>query len=69
MSKRVDQLNDLRTKTPDQLEEDLRAAKEALFKLRFRHATNELENTTALRQTRRSIARINTVLGEKRRAG
>ncbi len=41
---------------------------EALFNLKFQHATGQLDNTAQLKRTRVDIARVKTVLGEKRRA-
>ena len=41
---------------------------EAFFNLKFQHATGQLDNTAQLKRTRRDIARVKTVLGEKRRA-
>ena len=41
---------------------------EALFNLKFQHATGQLDNTAQLKRTRRDIARVKTVLEEKRRA-
>lgn len=40
---------------------------EAFFNLKFQHATGQLDNTAQLKRTRRDIARVKTVLGEKRR--
>jgi len=40
---------------------------EALFNLRFQHATNQLDNTSQLGKTRTEIARVKTILAEKRR--
>lgn len=52
--------------------EDLQAKEkelvEALFNLRFQHATNQLDNTAQLGKTRTDIARVKTILAEKRRA-
>jgi large subunit ribosomal protein L29 len=55
---------DLRGKTPDQLRDDLAALKKEAFNLRFRQATNQLENTARMRAVRRDVARIKTVLNE-----
>lgn len=55
---------DLRGKTPDQLRDDLAALKKEAFNLRFRQATNQLENTARMRTVRRDVARIKTVLNE-----
>ncbi len=56
---------ELRSKTPDQLREQLVALKKEAFNLRFQQATNQLENTARVRDVRRDVARINTVLNEK----
>jgi large subunit ribosomal protein L29 len=59
---------DLRAKTPDQLRSDLVALKKEQFNLRFQKASGQLENTARVRDVRRTIARIKTVLGERQRA-
>lgn len=56
---------ELRSKTPDQLREQLAALKKEAFNLRFQQATNQLENTSRVRAVRRDVARIMTVLNEK----
>jgi large subunit ribosomal protein L29 len=56
---------ELRTKTPDQLRDQLLALKKEAFNLRFRQATNQLENTARMRAVRREVARVKTVLNEK----
>ena len=59
---------ELRTKTDDELnEQHANLAKEA-FNLRFQRASGQLENTARVRQVRREIACIKTLLGERRRA-
>ena len=55
-------IDDLRTKTPAELNSELVAAKKELFNLRFQNATNQLDNTSRIREVRRNIARIQTVL-------
>lgn len=60
--------DELRQKTPDQLRDQLVALKKEAFNLRFRKATNQLENTARMRQVRRDAARVKTVLNEKARA-
>ena len=57
--------HEMRTLTDDDLEEKLRAAKEELFNLRFQAATGQLESHGRLRQVRREIARIYTILRER----
>jgi large subunit ribosomal protein L29 len=61
-------IQDLRTKTPDQLRTELTALKKEAFNLRFRKAGGQLENTARVRQVRRDIARIQTLLHEAARA-
>jgi large subunit ribosomal protein L29 len=55
----------LRTKTDEELVEELRKAKEALFNLRFQAATGQLESHGGLKAVRRDIARIYTVMRER----
>jgi large subunit ribosomal protein L29 len=55
----------LRAKTDEELVEELRKAKEALFNLRFQAATGQLESHGGLRAVRRDIARIYTVMRER----
>ncbi|MCA8930813.1 MAG: 50S ribosomal protein L29 [Alphaproteobacteria bacterium] len=57
--------SDLRAKTPDQLTEQLEGLKKEQFNLRFQQASGQLENTARMREVRRDIARIKTVLGAK----
>lgn len=56
---------DLRDKSPDELRDQLVQLKKEAFNLRFQAATSQLENTARMRQVRRDVARINTVLNEK----
>jgi len=58
---------DVRTKTDDELTEQLDTFGRERFNLRFQRANGQLENTSRVRQVRRDIARIKTVLGERRR--
>lgn len=58
---------DLRSKTPDQLRDELVALKKEAFNLRFQKATNQLENTARIRQVRRDAARVSTILNEQAR--
>ncbi len=53
---------EVRDLTPDQLQDKLSELKKEQFNLRFQKATGQLENTTRVRQVRRDIARISTVL-------
>ena len=59
---------DLRTKTPDELRESLLDLRKERFNLRFQQASGQLENTARVRQVRRDIARIKTLLREKPQA-
>lgn len=56
---------ELRDKTPDQLRDQLADLKKEAFNLRFQQATNQMENTSRVRQVRRDVARVKTVLNEK----
>ena len=58
---------DIRTKTEDELTGELDNLGKEIFNLRFLRANGQLENTARVRQVRRDIARIKTVLGEQRR--
>jgi large subunit ribosomal protein L29 len=58
---------DIRTRTDDELTEELETLGKEIFNLRFQRASGQLENTSRFRQARRDIARIRTVLGERRR--
>ncbi len=57
---------DVRTKTLDELRGELEGLKKEQFNLRFQKATGQLENTARVRQIRRDIARIQTIMREKR---
>jgi large subunit ribosomal protein L29 len=56
---------DVRSMTPDQLDEQLANLKKEQFNLRFQKATGQLEKTARVREVRRDIARIRTILAEK----
>jgi len=56
---------DIRTKTLDQLNEELENLCKEAFNLRFQRVSGQLENTARVRAVRRDIARIKTILGEK----
>jgi large subunit ribosomal protein L29 len=60
---------DLRGNDPAELLSTVRKLEEDLFKHRLKKNTNQLENTMLIRNTRRDIARVNTVLAERSRAG
>lgn len=55
-------VEELRGKSAQELNEELVAAKKELFNLRFQNATNQLDNTSRIREVRKNIARIQTVL-------
>ena len=58
-------VEELKAKTSAELNEELVAAKKELFNLRFQNATNQLDNTSRIKEVRRNIARIQTVITEK----
>ena len=61
-------VEDLRTKSAAELNEELVAAKKELFNLRFQNATNQLDNTSRIKEVRKNIARIQTLIVEKANA-
>ncbi|NLG03470.1 MAG: 50S ribosomal protein L29 [Clostridia bacterium] len=61
----VKELND---KSAAELAQDLVDAKKELFNLRFQNATNQLDNTSRIKEVRKNIARIQTVIAEKAKA-
>ncbi len=61
-------IEDLRTKTDDQLSEGLVDLKREAFNLRFQSATGQLERPARIQEVRREIARIKTLQGERNRA-
>ena len=58
-------VEDLRTKSAAELNDELVAAKKELFNLRLQNATNQLENTARIKEVRKNIARIQTVIAQK----
>ena len=58
-------VEELKAKSAAELVEDLTAAKKELFNLRFQNATNQLDNTSRIKEVRKNIARIQTVITEK----
>ena len=58
-------VEEVRTKSQDELNESLIDLKKEQFNLRFQRATGQVENTARIRQVRRDIARIKTVLNER----
>ena len=61
-------VEDLKTKSVAELNEELVAAKKELFNLRLQNATNQLDNTSRIKEVRRNIARIQTVITEMAKA-
>ena len=60
-------VEDLKAKTSAELAEELVAAKKELFNLRFQNATNQLDNTARIKEVRKNIARIQTVITMKQK--
>ncbi len=58
-------VEDLKLKSVDELNDSLVVAKKELFNLRFQNATNQLDNTARIREVRKNIARIQTVITQK----
>ena len=58
-------VEDLKAKSAAELAQELVAAKKELFNLRFQNATNQLDNTARIKEVRKNIARIQTVITEK----
>ena len=61
-------VEDLKAKSAAELNDELGAAKKELFNLRFQNATNQLDNTSRIKEVRKNIARIQTVITEKANA-
>ena len=61
-------VEDLKAKSAAELNTELVAAKKELFNLRFQNATNQLDNTSRIKEVRRNIARIQTVIAQKANA-
>ena len=61
-------VEDLKAKSAAELNEELVAAKKELFNLRFQNATNQLDNTSRIKEVRKYIARIQTVITEMAKA-
>ena len=58
-------MEELRSKSVTELNEDLVAAKKELFNLKFQNATNQLDNTSRIKEVKKNIARIQTLITEK----
>jgi large subunit ribosomal protein L29 len=61
-------VEDLRSKSATELNTELVAAKKELFNLRFQNATNQLDNTSRIKEVRKNIARIQTLISELSKA-
>ena len=61
-------VHELRAKSVEELNEELVAAKKELFNLRFQNATNQLDNTSRIKEVRKNIARIQTMITEASKA-
>ena len=61
-------VEDLKAKSAAELNKELVAAKKELFNLRFQNATNQLENTSRIKEVRKNTARIRTVITEQANA-
>ena len=61
-------VEDLQTKSAAELNEELVAAKKELLNLRFQNATNQLDNTSRIKEVRRNIARIQTAMSQEQKA-
>ena len=61
-------VNELKGKSVEELNEELVAAKKELFNLRFQNATNQLDNTSRIKEVRKNFARIQTLITEAKRA-
>jgi large subunit ribosomal protein L29 len=59
--------SDLRARSQDELTDQVDTLGKEIFNLRFQRASGQLENTARVRQVRREIARIKTILGERQR--
>ena len=59
-------VEDLKTKSAAELQEELVAAKKELFNLRFQNATNQLDNTSRIKEVRKNIARILTLIAQNK---
>jgi large subunit ribosomal protein L29 len=68
VTKAASKADDFRAKSADELSTELSGLKKEQFNLRFQRANGQVENTGRIRTLRRSIARIQTVLTEQRRA-
>lgn len=68
MAKNSNNAGDIRLKTPDETNDLLLDLKREQLNLRFQRATGQQENTSQMRKTRRDVARVKTIMGERVRA-
>jgi large subunit ribosomal protein L29 len=61
--------SEIREKTQDELQKEISDLKSELFKLRFQLATNQLENPMRLKEVKKSIARVKTIIRERELKG
>jgi len=61
---KASELKELREKTREELDQELNELKAELFKLRFQHATSQLENPMKLKECKKNIARVKTIIRE-----
>ena len=61
-------VEELKAKSADELQTELVSAKKELFNLKFQNATNQLDNTARIKEVRRNIARIQTVMTQNAKA-
>ncbi|MDC7293117.1 MULTISPECIES: 50S ribosomal protein L29 [unclassified Butyrivibrio] len=61
-------VEELKAKSADELQTELVSAKKELFNLKFQNATNQLDNTARIKEVRRNIARIQTVITQNAKA-
>jgi large subunit ribosomal protein L29 len=69
MASAVVKAADLRGRTEEELNQLVKEKQEELFRLRFQHATGQLENVMRMEQVRREVARAKTILTEKKGSG
>ena len=63
--KKTTYVDELKTQSAEQLQETLVSAKKELFNLRFQNATNQLDNTSRIKEVRKNIARIQTLISQR----
>ena len=61
-------VEELKAKSAEELSQELVSAKKELFNLKFQNATNQLDNTARIKEVRRNIARIQTVITQNAKA-